>query len=644
MARYFSSLINLSQVVVFGIVFLWLSLSPVTVAAAPGNCLYYVRDILTYPGTQVKVVDDQQVTFTPRVMDYTQDGQVDWVLFSMEGKDQLGNRLNFELIFATNKLGSNLVPGTYINTRRPGLAPVGHPGFSFSFYSAQEGDIGEFTIYEAAFSRSQGKLQVDRFVASFSLNDDYARPEIWGSIHYQVPALPFPIIVSPANLNVQQGKTKSFPISLGTLHSVNQPVTLSAELSPLVEGIQVSFTPSVIQPGEQAQMKVSVSGSTPNQPFQITIRAQSGAETELLHRTLKVLGRTAISMRSEDGDFVGRGRDYYLDEGWFTIYATKVTRDGSVCEIHCNYWGLEDDQQWGVSFSTASMVIPLQVGYFGEGTRLSGYGVPSYPQLDISGNANGCNELKGNFRILEIKIDYSDAYPKVAQFTAEFEQFCEIYGQPLRGTIFYNSTASVGYSLRMESEVLVVEQGKKAQTNIQLVGDPGYTQPVSLRAINQLGGAPQFGKTTLNPGEQTSFTIAPHPKTPPGTYFLHISGINASEQVNSVGGKIIIIPQGSFQLVLDPEKREIEAGQSTEFIIQSIQKGGLKYPIQLKAEVSPPNLSVGVDFGENGIKPGQSTRMTVRTLPNTPKQQFTIRITGTAANLQEELNAVVIVR
>ncbi|MBI4752222.1 MAG: hypothetical protein HY774_27355 [Acidobacteria bacterium] len=472
--------------IVFGIAFLWLSLSPLTVTATPASCFSYVRDTLVYPGTEVKTINDQQVTFTPQVMDYTQDGKADWVTFTLEGRDEFGNRLSFELIFATNKLGRNLAVGTYQHTRRATLDLLGHPGFSFSSTSAQEGDIGDFTIYEAAFSNSQGKLQVDRFVASFSLNGNYAGPEIWGSIHYQVPALPFPIIVSPANLSVQQGKTKSFPLSLGAFHSVNQPVTLSAELSPPVEGIQVTFTPPVIHPGEQAQMKVSVSGSTPNQPVQLTIRARSGSETELLYRTLKVLGRTGISIRSEEGDFVGSGQDYFLDEGWFTVYATKVTRNGLVSEIHFNYWGLEDDQHWEIYFSTTSMVIPLQVGYFGEGTRLSGDGIPSYPQLDITGNANGCNELKGNFRILEIKIDYSDSYPKVVQFTAEFEQFCEIYGQPLRGTIFYNSTASVGYSLRMESEVLVVEQGKKAQTNIQLVGDPGYTQPVTLRSITFL--------------------------------------------------------------------------------------------------------------------------------------------------------------
>jgi Ca2+-binding RTX toxin-like protein len=94
----------------------------------------------------------------------------------------------FSLDFATNMLGTDLAPGTYLNAERAAFASPGHPGLDFGLNGSGYNTLsGSFSIQSIDVDYS-GVIPVLRSLsATFSVGSFPAQPEKYGSLRYNIP-------------------------------------------------------------------------------------------------------------------------------------------------------------------------------------------------------------------------------------------------------------------------------------------------------------------------------------------------------------------------------------------------------------------------------------------------------------------------
>jgi hypothetical protein len=144
---------------------------------------------------------------------------------------------------------------------------------------------------------------------------------------------------------------------------------------------------------------------------------------------------TALFIISSDSqDFIGRGREkaYSPEDGTFTV--SKVRHDGSIgIEFHSN----EKREWWSLMFGGANKER-ARVGLFTNAKRYPFS--DASPGFQVNSDHRGCNQLSGQFEILE--LEYTDA-GVVTAFAANFVQRCEKTGPPLFGSVRINSSIPI---------------------------------------------------------------------------------------------------------------------------------------------------------------------------------------------------------
>jgi len=129
----------------------------------------------------------------------------------------------------------------------------------------------------------------------------------------------------------------------------------------------------------------------------------------------------------------GQGiHNWGTEEGAFTsqLHYSSVNKGIEIIYDGHGYWTLD---------FAAPNNAPLAVGVYENATRWP-FQSSVLPGLDISGDGRGCNELSGNFEVLE--VEYSQDNQSLVRFAANFTQHCENSPAPLEGSIYYNSTIS----------------------------------------------------------------------------------------------------------------------------------------------------------------------------------------------------------
>ena len=124
---------------------------------------------------------------------------------------------------------------------------------------------------------------------------------------------------------------------------------------------------------------------------------------------------TFLYMKSQTGDFVGRGLEHLFMSSSSAIQGF-LPQGGDTFRADIN----QGTRHWGVSMSSPRGV-PLAVGAYTGAVR-SAFRPDGTPGLDVSGEGRGCNTLTGQFNVTEIA--YSP-YNELMLFAATFEQHCE---------------------------------------------------------------------------------------------------------------------------------------------------------------------------------------------------------------------------
>ncbi|MCK9202644.1 MAG: hypothetical protein M0P42_16090, partial [Gallionella sp.] len=135
---------------------------------------------------------DKSFTFTlatgnwmvNQLLDQNNDGSVDYLSFYY-----LSTTDFFNLTLATDQLGANLAPGTYLNAEFASFANFGHPGLAYSMNGLGYGTelSGSFSIDSINIDYSGAEPVLRSLSATFSLNGYPLDPMLYGSVRYNMP-------------------------------------------------------------------------------------------------------------------------------------------------------------------------------------------------------------------------------------------------------------------------------------------------------------------------------------------------------------------------------------------------------------------------------------------------------------------------
>lgn len=138
---------------------------------------------------------------------------------------------------------------------------------------------------------------------------------------------------------------------------------------------------------------------------------------------------TSLVMSSEQGDYIGQGQNYDLNEsnGTFTPY---VNSDGSVRILYSG-----DEGSFSVTLGPKDLQS-LIIGPYPFATRYP-FNSPTAPGFNASGFGRGCNTSESSFDVLDVEFDLNN---ELVSLVADFEQHCGDLDDPaLTGTLMYNS-------------------------------------------------------------------------------------------------------------------------------------------------------------------------------------------------------------
>ena len=123
------------------------------------------------------------------ILDQTGDGLVDYLSFYYLNVLQGGLEVHFfNLAFGANQLGTNLIPGTYLNAERVSFASPGHPGLDFSMEGSGYNQVfGSFTIQSIDIDYSGATPVLRSMSATFSESGSLTEPPLFGELRYNVP-------------------------------------------------------------------------------------------------------------------------------------------------------------------------------------------------------------------------------------------------------------------------------------------------------------------------------------------------------------------------------------------------------------------------------------------------------------------------
>lgn len=138
---------------------------------------------------------------------------------------------------------------------------------------------------------------------------------------------------------------------------------------------------------------------------------------------------TAIVFESDPGDYIGGGIPYQFDPSVGTVSVTSQF-GGGVVDVSVDGWVMR--------FDPPGEMTPLTVGTYLGASRYPFNG--SRPGLDVFGQGRGCDEVTGQFTVLEIVTSLDGS---ITSFAADFEQHCQ--GQPpaLYGYVRVSSALSL---------------------------------------------------------------------------------------------------------------------------------------------------------------------------------------------------------
>lgn len=332
---------------------------------------------------------------------------------------------SFWLLWLEPISGRALVPGIYAQAQRAPFKAPTHPGLDISGDGRGCNEIvGVFTIYEANYDNAGNVLSLAADAVQYCKGASGAlRVRIrYNSTVPLVTGMPQAVAGLPqevyertlVSLDGSQSFESGGQIVQWTWSQVSgPPLTLES-----TGGASIQFrAPDVPPGGADVQLRLDVADAF----------GKHATDTVTVHVFDRRDRRNLLTWRSPQGDFIGGGTNLSLTAADFGVPQSTV--NSTTVNV-----SLVTDSFFSLHFAA------IAGGTLLPGTYLAAERWPfqsaGHPGLDVSGQGRGCNQLTGQFTILE--LNGATAPP---QFGARFVQSCEGTEPPLRGTVLLNAIA-----------------------------------------------------------------------------------------------------------------------------------------------------------------------------------------------------------
>jgi hypothetical protein len=322
--------------------------------------------------------------------------------------------------------GATLTPGNYPSAQRWPFQSPKRPGLSISGDGRGCNSLtGRFTVYEATFD-SAG--QIFAFAADAEQHCEGAAPALRARVRINSSV---PLILSaPQSIpGLPQEVSERVLVTLDGSQSYDPDGQIVAWQWSQLSGPKVSFespatpitsfrAPRVRKGGAEVRLQLEVQDNAGN-------RAAGTVDVHVFDRKDR---RTLLTFVSPPGDYIGQGA---------TLTFTLADGDATFGRSYgLPYADIYFD---GGSFNSWSTIFAApDGGSLLPGTYLDAERFPfqsaGRPGLSVSGAGRGCNTLSGQFTVTEF-----DSTTSPPRFGARFEQSCEGFMPPLRGTVLFNA-------------------------------------------------------------------------------------------------------------------------------------------------------------------------------------------------------------
>ncbi len=182
-----------------------------------------------------------------------------------------------------------------------------------------------------------------------------------------------------------------------------------------------------------------------------------------------------------------------------------------------------------------------------------------------------------------------------------------------------------------------ITPGTTSQYEVRIEGVYGFTQSVNFSAkitpaTTNIGL--NFSASAVTPGNGTRLTVTTTGNTPLDEYTLTVTGTSGS-LVHSVDVKFTVEQTiaPDFALNFNPGERALLPGGAASFLIQTSPQAGFAQLVNLTADITPADSTIGIALSSNLVNAGDAAMLTLTTTSETPVAGYTITLTGTSGPL-----------
>ncbi len=332
----------------------------------------------------------------------------------------------FRMSFAAAP-GDSLAPGTYENAEKTWSRSPGRPGIDVSGEGRSCEDLtGRFTVLDVAPDLSRLHLVYEQGCGT-------GEHAAFGEISYQMASVEPGLLMAASRVDwpAEHPEVGGRPVPVRLVNTGTEPVEVSHAVVDGADFSLVSNSCTTIAIGGSCTVYVGfVPTNTGARTGTLTIQDSTSAGT----RSVKLLGRglaghTSWRMHSEDGDYIGQGKDWAYEPRAATIQAS-----GNESKVSLRVRSFGDD--WIATFATDSGHLLLPGTTFTGATR-EPFNSPETPGMSVRGNGRGCNALSGSFTVHDASYDGGI----LTGISLTFEQLCDDSPGALHGSIAWRASS-----------------------------------------------------------------------------------------------------------------------------------------------------------------------------------------------------------
>ena len=368
--------------------------------------------------------------FSAPIFFVSQDGKVNYVNIYFQG---VGSNDFWFLSFGTNYLGTELKPGIYNKAQRAPFASNGHPGLDVGGNGRGCNTLtGKFVILDAKFNYSVSPPTVISFAAQFEQHCEGGPTALFGTIYYNYSPT---VTLNLSQNNVIGGQSLSGSVSLpAPAPAGGAKITLDTTNNALVQ-VPASVTIPEGESNAIFPITAKVLRARPHVEVIATYNDVSNAADLIVQYPIPAL--TQFNLHRDASPNGSPAFDFQMNEGPNNFFYTSTGFGPSGRPDFLNAILTGGGNFYLLSFSTRQLNQALSPGFYPNAQRAS-FAEPGHPGLDIGGNGVGCNQITGEFTILDAIFDETFSPAQVVAFAATFKQFCDASPIPTTGSFYYN--------------------------------------------------------------------------------------------------------------------------------------------------------------------------------------------------------------